>query len=823
MSDAKKRVVVTLTADAKQFQRQMDMIARDMAKVGKQLQSAGRAMTMSITAPLAALGTISVISYDKQVKAIAQIEAGLKSTGNAAGFTSEELQKMASDLQKKTLFGDEEILQKATAQLLTFTTIAKGEFERAQVAAMNLATRLDGDLQAASIMVGKALNDPIRGLTAMGRAGVQFTQDQKDVIKSLWEAGKQAEAQQMILAELEKQYGGSAEAAAKAGLGGFTQMKNALGDLSEEFGKIIVDAINPLVAKVQGLVARFQAFDDQKKKNIVRFAAIAAAIGPVLYLAGMLAVQFSKVVKIFTAFRVLSMSMISGINLTTAGVTTQVFGVQALSAAWSKLTLAMKTNVIMLGITALIAGIMALNKLFSKRNELQETFTEIEKRHNDSLVQEQTNVSLLFSALKKTNEGTQERKKLIDEINSKYPEKLKNYKTEAEFLKNIALAEKEIGNEIVNNIALEIQREKITELQKKKNQLLHDHDRLLAKLIVNQRKANDNPYYDQKAQARMEFAERDLKAIEKEMAALNSEMEKVKSSAASLALSLRTVTTSDGGGGGGGGKDVKTYIEKLTDNISKLEAELKNLIATGGETGTVLSNLLGKKEELRQIEAAFDIMINGLGKIDKLQVDIDIDTDQVTEAVELVNHLGDAIVANAEKWNSEMDQMNRMLESFVEQGIANMAQFIGEAFVTKDWDEAMNSMILMLANFAEQFGQYLIALGVAEEAFKASLASGNGIPAIAAGVALIGAAAAIKMLMAKKADEFALGTNFAPGGMALVGERGPELVHLPRGSRVIPNMQTEGMLSTGNLFVTLKGSDIQIALDRNAKRQRRYS
>jgi tape measure domain-containing protein len=41
---------------------------------------------------------------------------------------------------------------------------------------------------------------------------------------------------------------------------------------------------------------------------------------------------------------------------------------------------------------------------------------------------------------------------------------------------------------------------------------------------------------------------------------------------------------------------------------------------------------------------------------------------------------------------------------------------------------------------------------------------------------------------------FADGTNFAPGGLALVGERGPELVNLPRGSQVIPNEQTQGML-----------------------------
>lgn len=41
---------------------------------------------------------------------------------------------------------------------------------------------------------------------------------------------------------------------------------------------------------------------------------------------------------------------------------------------------------------------------------------------------------------------------------------------------------------------------------------------------------------------------------------------------------------------------------------------------------------------------------------------------------------------------------------------------------------------------------------------------------------------------------FANGTNDAPGGMALVGERGPEIVNLPKGSQVIPNDRTNNAL-----------------------------
>lgn len=58
---------------------------------------------------------------------------------------------------------------------------------------------------------------------------------------------------------------------------------------------------------------------------------------------------------------------------------------------------------------------------------------------------------------------------------------------------------------------------------------------------------------------------------------------------------------------------------------------------------------------------------------------------------------------------------------------------------------------------------------------------------------------------------FADGTNFAPGGMAVVGERGPELVNLPRGSQVIPNSALGGVGGQQFTFapmVDARGADV---------------
>jgi hypothetical protein len=209
----------------------------------------------------------SIDLFREQEKAVAQVEAGLKSTGNQAGFTAKELQKMASDLQKQTIFGDEEILKDATAQLLTFTNISGEQFDRTQQAALDLATRLDGDLKSASIQLGKALNDPVANLSALSRSGIQFSESQKAVIKDLTESGRLAEAQTLILDELNKQYGGSAKAAAEAD-GGIQQLKNAIGDAREEFGKYILEALRPTIKSLK------EFFENLKPEDIRRFVSM---------------------------------------------------------------------------------------------------------------------------------------------------------------------------------------------------------------------------------------------------------------------------------------------------------------------------------------------------------------------------------------------------------------------------------------------------------------------------------------------------------------------------------------------------------------------
>jgi len=285
-------LVVGIGANTKELDKGLGKAMREMKNFGKHTKQLGKNLSMSVTAPLAIMGATSVQAFRVQAKAIAQVEAGLKSTGNQVGYTSKQLQQMASDLQSKTLFGDEQILQDATAQLLTFTNISGDNFARTQQAALDLATRLDGDLKGASIQLGKALNDPVANLSALSRSGIQFSDEQKEVIKSMAETGRLAEAQTLILDELNKQYGGSAEAAAEAD-GGFTQLANSFGDLQEQFGAILVDILRPLVEWATDIVGKFQTLDKSAQRFIVVGGLIAGAIGPLLFLLPQLGAAFT--------------------------------------------------------------------------------------------------------------------------------------------------------------------------------------------------------------------------------------------------------------------------------------------------------------------------------------------------------------------------------------------------------------------------------------------------------------------------------------------------------------------------------------------------
>ncbi len=171
---------------------------RNIQKRGREIADFGKNMSLAISVPVLGLAAASVKAAKESADALGQVNAALASMGNAAGRTTEQLQALAGDQMRSSLYDDDQILREVTANLLTFGNVAGATFDRAQQAALDLATRLKMDLQSATILIGKALNDPKNGLAALGRTGAvskEWIAANKELITSLVETGQRAKAQ----------------------------------------------------------------------------------------------------------------------------------------------------------------------------------------------------------------------------------------------------------------------------------------------------------------------------------------------------------------------------------------------------------------------------------------------------------------------------------------------------------------------------------------------------------------------------------------------------------------------------------------------------
>ena len=216
---------------------------------------------------------------------IDQITESMGLFGERTSQVTARLKELADETARKTGIDQNQIKQ-AQATLLTFKDLAwsandvGGNFDRATQAAIDLAAAGFGSVETNAVSLGKALNDPIAGLSALARQGVTFSEAEKEVIATLVESGNTYKAQQLILEAIEKQVGGTAEATANSS----DQMKVAFSQLQEDIGlkllpvftelaTFFVDTLIPALENAYNTVvpALKSAWDD-----------LSAALGPII-------------------------------------------------------------------------------------------------------------------------------------------------------------------------------------------------------------------------------------------------------------------------------------------------------------------------------------------------------------------------------------------------------------------------------------------------------------------------------------------------------------------------------------------------------------
>lgn len=274
MDDNKLQVEIEVKSDdatksIKQVDASLDSLGKKTGSVGKSATEASTgfgSMLKSFGIGAAVIGGAGAafgqlkgfisdsISEGAQFQAgQAQLAAVLSSTGNAAGFTAKQINDMAGRMSDLSAIDDDVILG-AQNMLLTFTQLKGQAFEGATQAVLDMSTAMAGggvpsmeQLRATALQVGKALNDPAKGLTMLTRAGVTFTDQQEKQINTMIKAGNTMGAQKLMLDELTKEFGGSAALAALTYEGRMAKLSNAVGDVKKNIGLAIIAGINPMI------------------------------------------------------------------------------------------------------------------------------------------------------------------------------------------------------------------------------------------------------------------------------------------------------------------------------------------------------------------------------------------------------------------------------------------------------------------------------------------------------------------------------------------------------------------------------------------------
>lgn len=318
----------------------------DVAKPGEQAgKGFGTKFSGGLKGALAGIGGIFAIKgvMDFGGELITAAESGQKVDATLTNITSSmglfggksaDVVKRLQDVATAqiALTGvDDDVIKGAQAKLMTFSEVGKsadtmgGAFDRATSLSADLAAAGFGTIDSAATMLGKALQDPEKGMTALQRVGVSLSDAQKKQIKDFMAVGDVASAQKVILGEVEKQVGGTAAASATSS----EKMKAQFEDIKQAMGTALLPAFQ---AVTDFVVANFVPAFKWISENMGTLAPVFGALGVILL----------------------------------AAVAPAIWGVVTATWAWTAAMLANPITWIVLGVAALVAGIILLAQNWDK-------------------------------------------------------------------------------------------------------------------------------------------------------------------------------------------------------------------------------------------------------------------------------------------------------------------------------------------------------------------------------------------------------------------------------------------------------------------------
>ncbi|MDX9689784.1 MAG: phage tail tape measure C-terminal domain-containing protein [Alphaproteobacteria bacterium] len=230
--------LLALNAAANDVKNMAVGLSGEIGPLGSALAAVGPA-GLAAAAGIGAVALVLKKSFDEAAlaeQAQNRLQGVLKATGYASGLTGKEIADMAEEMEGSTMTSAEAV-KEASAIMATFRSVSGDTFKQAIHLAQDMSAVFGQDLRSSATQLGKALEDPIEGLTALRRVGVSFSDTQKDVIKNLVETGNKAEAQKLILAALEQQVGGAGQAETQGLTGAAHRLSVAWGDMLKAIGQ----------------------------------------------------------------------------------------------------------------------------------------------------------------------------------------------------------------------------------------------------------------------------------------------------------------------------------------------------------------------------------------------------------------------------------------------------------------------------------------------------------------------------------------------------------------------------------------------------------
>jgi len=228
--------------------KKLDRLGRTGGRVFSGLRTGATRAGLALGAGIAGGVALGVRSLDELYRVQNQTNAVIESTGGVAGITTQRVRDLSNELENLTT-ADDKAIQSGANVILRYTRIGKEVFPRATKAATDMAIALaGGDVEAANFagaaqLVGRALDDPIKGMARLRRQGVTFTKEQEKQVTALVKAGRAQEAQIVILRELEKRYGKAGEAAGKGPGAAWRRLQDTGEDLSQALAKGVLPAL----------------------------------------------------------------------------------------------------------------------------------------------------------------------------------------------------------------------------------------------------------------------------------------------------------------------------------------------------------------------------------------------------------------------------------------------------------------------------------------------------------------------------------------------------------------------------------------------------